>query len=415
MKRKNNTITEEIDRIKNLIGFDFSYNLLKEAEEKTEFFEFGHSYPDNIAFPVTKGSGVKNYSTVLKHLTPDVKDFITRLQRKIKQGSTVDKIKIKSGSSPDTPTRDAPTGWTPELVEYSYKGEDGNIKLSNAVLAKNRAKGMMFILKKKLGLTDDNFIIDSSGTEKTVKVGIPTTTLINFNKLKDYKLPTKIYDPKVQPPTLPITKCNASVKATGSGGKAPHYIADRMKLDFTGNGKVTFTYNSYAIPDRFKIMKTRDNKSYTTIADTGFVTDLSPSDELFNPIKEELKILFPQQQLKSGKGSGKLEFDKEEGYQYIINVIAPFGGTVWEGKLTCGDMKNTSQDKSPEESNIKPIDWYDLPTNKDGKYYTSNPDNTFNLYFKGKLNSKGLQWEGTRYEYKNGKEVAHTIKNGKEV
>ena len=380
MKRKNNTITEEIDRIKNLIGFDFSYNLLKEAEEKTEFFEFGHSYPDNIAFPVTKGSGVKNYSTVLKHLTPDVKDFITRLQRKIKQGSTVDKIKIKSGSSPDTPTRDAPTGWTPELVEYSYKGEDGNIKLSNAVLAKNRAKGMMFILKKKLGLTDDNFIIDSSGTEKTVKVGIPTTTLINFNKLKDYKLPTKIYDP-------------------------------------------TFTYNSYAIPDRFKIMKTRDNKSYTTIADTGFVTDLSPSDELFNPIKEELKILFPQQQLKSGKGSGKLEFDKEEGYQYIINVIAPFGGTVWEGKLTCGDMKNTSQDKSPEESNIKPIDWYDLPTNKDiivfgdknGKYYTSNPDNTFNLYFKGKLNSKGLQWEGTRYEYKNGKEVAHTIKNGKEV
>jgi len=345
VKRKNNTLTEEIDRIKNLIGFDFSYNLLKEAEEKTEFFEFGHSYPDNIAFPVTKGSGVKNYSTVLKHLTPDVKDFITRLQRKIKQGTTIDEIKIKSGSSPETPTNIAPKGYDPELVQYSYKDEDGNMKLSNAVLAKNRAKGMMFILKNKLGLTDDNFVIDSSGTEKTVRVGVPSTTLVNLSKLKDYKPAAKIYDPATQPPTIPVTKCNADIKATGSGGKSPHYIADRMKLDFTGNGKVTFTYNSYAIPDRFKIMRTRDNKAYTTIADTGFVTALSPSDDLFNPIKEELKILFPNQQLKSGKGSGKLEFDKEEGYNYIINVIAPFGGTVWDAKLTCGEMKEGSKVK----------------------------------------------------------------------
>ena len=203
----------------------------------------------------------------------------------------------------------------------------------------------MFILKKKLGLTDDNFVIDSSGTEKTVKVGVPSTTLVNLSKLKDYKPAAKIYDPATQPPTIPVTKCNADIKATGSGGKAPHYIADKMKLDFTGNGKVTFTYNSYAIPDRFKIMKTRDNKAYTTIADTGFVTALSPSDELFNPIKEELKILFPDQQLKSGKGSGKLEFDKEEGYNYIINVIAPFGGTAWVAKLTCGEMKEGSKVK----------------------------------------------------------------------
>ena len=386
MKIKNNTLTEEIDRIKSLIGFDFNYNTITEAEEKLEIFEFGESYPDNIAYPVTRGATIKNW---IDNLTPDLNSFINRLKSKIKTGTKIDKIKIKSGASTDNANTEVPTGYNLPLVQYSYYDPNGvdtdvngkkiKVKIDNAVLAKRRGIIMRTILKKKLGLTDDNFELNASGNKKTVIVGVPATTLINFSKLKDYVKPKQIYDPKTEP-NIKITKCNSNIKATGSAGKAPYYIADKIKLDFQGDGPVTFNYNSYAIPDRFVVRGTKDGKTYSTIkgGDTGFITSLSNNDPMFKGLESELKSLFPKATLTGGKGSGTISFNKEPGVQYTIFVYAPFGGTYWGASLKCGEMKTTPQDNTEEGSKVK--DGYHKTYNdnkdilmdgefKDGKLY----------------------------------------------
>jgi len=394
---KNNTLTEEIDRIKTIIGFDFNYNTITEAEEKLEVFEFGESYPDNIAYPVIAGATIKNW---INNLTPDLNSFINRLKSKIKTGTKIDKIKIKSGASTKNANTEVPTGYNKPLVQYSYYDPNGvdtdvngkiiKVKIDNAVLAKRRGIIMRNILKNKLGLTDDNFELSASGNKKSVIIGVPTTTLINFSKLKDYVKPKQIYDPKTEP-NIKVTKCNSNINATGSAGKSPLYIADKIKLDFQGDGPVTFNYNSYVVPDRFVIRGTKDGKTYSTIKDTGFVTSLTNNDPMFKGLESELKLLFPKATLIGGKGSGTIKFNKSPGHSYIISVIAPFGGTQWGASLKCGEMKTTQTKPQGEElkdkNGKKIVDAYH-------KAYNDKGDISHDGEFKN-----GNLWSGKKYIY----------------
>lgn len=415
MKRNLNTLNEEVSRIKSLYDFDFNYdNLLIEAEEKLEVFEFGESYPDNIAYPVTPGSTIKNWKD---NLTPDLNNFINRLKNKIDKGAKIDKIKIKSGASPEKATTVVPTGYNKDLVQYSYYDTNGDkettvdgktikIKIDNEVLAKRRGILMKIILKIKLGLTDDNFELSSGGNKKSVVVGVPATTLINFTKLEGYVKPKQLYDPKTEP-NIKVTKCNSNIKATGSGGKSPHYIADRIKLDFKGDGEVTFNYDAYAIPDRFVVRGTKDGgKTYSTITDTGFITSLTNNDPMFKGLESELKSLFPNKSLTGGKGSGSISFEKKKGVEYIIDVVAPFGGTLWGSTLKCGEMKTDQTKPQGEELADGYHKTYDNDKNilKDGEFKGGElwKGNHY-IYDENDLLERIEIWENGKYSGRNGK------------
>ena len=131
-------------------------------------------------------------------------------------------------------------------------------------------------------------------------------------------------------------------------------------------------------------------KSYSNITDTGFITSLPNDDPMFKGLESELKSLFPDQSLTGGKGSGSISFKKKPGFDYIIDVVAPFGGTLWGSTLNCGEMK-TDQTK-PQTDQNKPqgeklVDGYH-------KTY----DNDKNILKDGKFKG-GELWEGNHYIY----------------
>lgn len=359
MKRKLNTLNEEVSRIKSLFDFDFNYDdLLIEAEESTSTFEFSDSYPDNIAFPLIPNSNAVHYNQALnsKNISPDLLSFIKRLKSKISGGVKIEKIKINSGASSDKPTTTPPDGYTKEMVQYSFRDPNGvketvvggkkiKISLDNKILAKNRGKYMGWILEHFIpSLKNVNIEYNPNLNKKVVSVILPSKVMVNMSThpeiSKEYIKPKKIYKPSFDKPSV-IATCNKESKSTGSGGMGPKYIADRIKLELPKNysGNIKFKYNSYAIPDRFKLISVKNGKE-TKIKDTGFIS--SSDGEMFTILQNELKTFFPDSKLNKG-GGGEISFKTEPDTAYYIDVIAPFGGTYWSASLGCGESEKTEK------------------------------------------------------------------------
>jgi hypothetical protein len=345
-------------------------HLLSEQEKETTFetFDFSGTYYPNIAFPIKPNVKISSTKDVLNpaNLNNSLVDFINKLKLKIKNGVKVGMIRINTGASSDKATTNVPDGFTQDVVNYSLKSDKGNQKgnafgaaismlVTNANLEKNRGENMKVILTELIPeLKSTKIEIKTGLGEKAVKIQIPSTVMVNFKThpeiSKDYVEPKTTYTPSFDKPSV-VATCNKQSEATGSAGKSPNYIADRIKLDVPENysGNISFKYNSFVVPDRFKLLQVKDGKE-TALQDTGFVTS-TDDNNTFNIFKRELES-YGGGQLKQG-GEGTITFNAEAGSQYFIDVIAPFGGTRWVAQIGC----SKSEEKPKEET----VDWASKP------------------------------------------------------
>lgn len=433
MNSKKINLTEEIRRIKSLVNFK-SGDLIMEQEESFETFDFSNSYPDNIAFPVKPGTNITNVQGVLNLsvLTPDLVEFINRLKSRLTKNVKIDTIRINSGASPERARYVVPAGYTESLVKMSFYDEKTKKTIiDNTILAKNRANFMSWILKSFIPkLEGVNIEVVTNLPEKKVIVQIPTSVMTNFETnetfKRDYIKTTTTYIPDPKKPSV-RSKCNSRANSTGSAGKAPEYIADRLKIDLENyNGDVTLNYNTFSIPDRL-IIKEYDptTNQFTIKGDTGFVTTV-PDDRNLGLISNELNYLFGGNQKIKTIDTGTITFKAEPNKEYFVDVVAPIGGTKWAASIICGN----AQPAKPKIS-IKPITWYTLKlepnkeytfyTDLSGNYYDKqDPSGTLKIYakgtFKGGAQGPILQ-NGDFYDYdKEGKQIGvRKIKDGKLV
>ena len=443
MDNKKINLLEEIKRIKSLVDFKYG-DLIMEQEETFETFDFSNSYPDNIAFPIRPNSTINSVQDVLKlsNLNQDLVEFITRLKTRLENNIKIGTIRISSGASDVRATANVPEGYNQSIVNYSYNSTTGNqtatafdqqikVTISNKVLAINRANFMSWILKSLIPkLKDVNIEVVTNLPEKKVIVQIPTSVMTNFETNKifkdDYVKTNKTYIPDPKKPSIK-SKCNSRADATGNSGRAPEYIADRLKIDLENyNGDVTINYNSFAIPDRF-IIKEYDptTNQFTTKGDTGFVTTV-PDDRNLALISNELNYIFGGGQTIKTMDTGTITFKAEPNKEYFVDVVAPIGGTKWFASILCGK-------KEPEKSiiTIKPVTWpnlnatldpskeYTFYTDLKGNYYDKqDPSGTLKIYAKG-IFRKGSQGpilqNGDFYDYdKEGNQTGiRKIKDGK--
>jgi hypothetical protein len=432
-KDKLSNINEEILRMKRLMKFSIYENsidfLVEQTETKLETFDFSESYPDNIAFPVKKGSSIKSTQDVLQenNLNYTLSEFISKLKTKISKGTKIDTIKINSGASPEGANTNVPDGFDQSIVNYSFSNDSGKktgdafgktIKMSvdNKTLASNRGNNMKVILTTLIPeLKNANIEVKSDLSEKVVNIQIPSSVMVNFKTdpelSKEYVEPKSVYTPSFEKPSV-VAGCNKDSKATGSAGASPKYIADRVKLDVPENytGNITFKYNSYLIPDRFQLIQVTGGKS-KILQDTNFVT--SAKGDTFNKLQNEVKTLGGE--LKSD-GDGTLSFKAEAGSQYFIDVIAPFGGTYWSASLGCKtDIKPVDFRSLKLDPNKEYTFYTDFVKNKYNKYnlYTENPDGNLKVYMKGKLEGyPPVIQDGSFFDI-NGKETK--VKDGRIV
>jgi hypothetical protein len=333
----------------------------------------------------------------MENLNYALSEFINKLKTKISKGVKIGTIKINSGASSDAATTIKPDGFDQSTVNYSYKNDSGNktgdawgtqIKMlvDNKTLATNRGNFMSTILTNLIPeLAGIKIDINSDLNQKVVNIQVPSNVMVNFEThpeiSKEYVVPKSVYIPSFEKPSV-VAGCNKQSKATGGGGAAPKYIADRIKLDVPENytGNITFKYNSYLIPDRFQLIQVKGDKT-TIIQDTNFVS--SAKGNIFTIFQNEVKTLGGE--LKSG-GEGTLSFKAEAGSKYFIDVIAPFGGTYWGASLVC-------------QSDITPFEWrsawrelemndnteYTFYLDTKGRFYNQNPDGNLKIRFKGKF------------------------------
>jgi hypothetical protein len=191
-------------------------------------------------------------------------------------------------------------------------------------------------------------------------------------------------------------------------------------IDFDPNysGNIQFTANAYMIPDRFMVrrIKVGTNKS-ETVVDSGYVTSITNTDESFTGLQNELKTLLGVE-LKGGVSNYSYTIKKEAGYNYMINVYAPFGGTAWSANLKCEEPKPQQQKQQAQQKQMKLEDGY-------GKYYINQKTKVLtkdncgadcDIRMTGNIKD-GKLWDGQFYKYdeNNLLDSIRVYKNGKDV
>lgn len=405
-------------------------HILNEAETKTEVFKFKEAYPDNIAYPVKPGVTFNSVEDITKDkLTNEFRQFIEKLEVAVKSNPNIGQIKIAGGASNVNPTLVPPNGYDKKIVELSYRNpETKKVELNNEIIALNRgrtARAVIEALIPQLKGKVPNPSVEIS--EKMAKIEIPAGIIFMPQKYDEYKPPTKVAKsyPKQGDKNFQVTACNSSLKASGyAGNKNNGYIADVIKINTDNKpGQITFQGESYIIPDRFiikQVKKGGDPKTAKSIKDSGFITGLQENEPDFTSMATDLNKYIPNSKLKGGSGNFNHTFKVEEGFDYFVEVYAPFGGTVWNAKIQCGEaQKPTTQQNQMSKYKGVPI--------KDGynKYYINNKTKDIvgnncgtdcNLYMDGEFKN-GKLWNGKLYNYDelNILKNIRIYKNGKDV
>lgn len=321
-----------------VLKFGIWESMIFEAEG-TSKFNFTNSFPDNIAFPVKKGTQ-DNKDIKPDELTGDFRKFLKELKAAVENGASVDKITVKSGASKEGANLNVPDGYTKELVIASYGTSDAS-QVSNEELAKNRGQATIALIKKFIPqLAGTNFELSSEvGTEKYVTVTVPSEAIVNVRASSDYKKPAEPFtEDKIQR----IKTCDDPIQATGSAGNPEKgYLADMIVLDMESDyeAQMTLKYNAYFIPDNFVVKRRQSGTGEFTeqVAASGFVTSASGSKA--TGLQNSLKAYFKDAKVVPGAGEGELKFTKDKGYDYAIMIYAPFGGTQWSASLTCAEKE----------------------------------------------------------------------------
>jgi hypothetical protein len=402
MRKKIQSLNEQRERMKTLYEFDFNYDkkLLSEAEGEGETFKFKETFPDNLAYPVQPGVTFKTVDDIpINGLTPEFYDFITKLKTAISKGVKIDNIQIQSGASPEAATDQIPNGYSKDIVQKSYY-DNGKINYDNKVIALNRGKAIKSLIERFLDLKGKVSEPNPNLNQKEVRVTIPSGVLFNFKEnptfSKEYRTPTKVF---TSASTIKVNKCGAPIKATGSAGILPGYLADRILIDFGADyaGEIIFNGESFAIPDRFVIKRNKPGGKVDLVKDSGYITSLSSGDPDFTSLKDQVKTITGMD-LQGGVNSFTHTINKEAGYNYYIDIYAPFGGTYWTASLKCstqpGIKAKPTQPKG-EFQDGKHKYYVDLKT---GKHSDKKEGNFQDLAYDGEFKN-GKFFKGKRYTY----------------
>jgi len=395
MKNKIQSLNEQIERMKTLYEFNFNYDrkLLNEDKNEGETFKFKETFPDNLAYPVQPGVTFNKINDIkLNELTPEFYDFIIKLNAAISKGAKIDNVQIQSGASSEGATNQIPTGYSQELVNKSYY-DNGKVTYDNKVIALNRGKTIKGLIEKfvtslKGKISDPNPNLN----EKEVRVTIPSGVLFNFKEnpkfSKEYRTPTKVF---TNTSAIKVNKCGAPIKATGSAGILPSYLADRIVIDFDVNysGEIIFNGDSFIIPDRFVIKRNKLGGKEDLIKDSGYITSLSSGDPDFTSLSKQVKTITGMD-LQGGVNGFTYTINKESGYNYFIDIYAPFGGTYWTANLKCSTQ---SEFKDGEGQTY----YVDLKT---GKHSDKKEGNFQELSYEGDFKN-GKFFSGRKYVYDN--------------
>ena len=395
MKNKIQSLNEQRERMKTLYEFNFNYDrkLLNEDKNEGETFKFKETFPDNLAYPVQPGATFNTINDIkLNELTPEFYDFIIKLNAAISKGAKIDNVQIQSGASSEGATNQIPTGYSQELVNKSYY-DNGKVTYDNKVIALNRGKSIKGLIEKfvtplKGKISDPNPNLN----EKEVRVTIPSGVLFNFKEnpkfSKEYRTPTKVF---TNTSAIKVNKCGAPIKATGSAGILPSYLADRIVIDFDVNysGEIIFNGDSFRIPDRFVIKRKNRSGEEDLIKDSGYITSLSSGDPDFTSLSKQVKTITGMD-LQGGVNGFTYTINKESGYNYFIDIYAPFGGTYWTANLKCSTR---SEFKDGEDQKY----YVDLKT---GKHSDKKEGNFQELSYEGDFKN-GKFFSGRKYVYDN--------------
>jgi|694.fasta_scaffold01254_39 hypothetical protein len=404
MKNKIQSLNEQRERMKTLYEFNFNYDkkLLNEDENERETFKFKETFPDNLAYPIKPGVTFNTINDIkLNELTPEFYDFITKLNLSISKGAKIDNVQIQSGASSEGATNQIPTGYSQELVNKSYY-DNGKVTYDNKVIALNRGKAIKGLIEKfvtplKGKISDPNPNLN----EKEVRVTIPSGVLFNFKEnpkfSREYRTPTKQFS---DASVIKVNKCETPIKASGSAGILPNYLADRIVIDFDVNyaGEIIFKGDSYVIPDRFVIKRNKLGGKEDLIKDSGYITSLSSGDPDFTSLSKQVKTITGMD-LQGGVNGFTHTINKESGYNYFIDIYAPFGGTYWTANLECSTQPElkTPTPKSEFKDGEGQIYYVDLKT---GKHSDKKEGNFQELSHEGDFKN-GKFFSGRKYVYDN--------------